>query len=341
MQISNFPRVKLCYLPTPFHEVKRLSEKLNGPRIFFKRDDLIGLGLGGNKVRKLEFLFGEALAKGADVVLTDGPIQSNHARQVAAAGASLGLETHLILQGEEPLEYKGNLLACYIFGAKLHFIKANTMDEDIVAKRMEEVADELRQSGKNPYVIPIGGFTPRGSVAYAFATLEMLYQANEAGVHIDYICHSTSTGGTQAGLIAGNRILRSGIEVLGIRATYDFEPFETRVSQEAIATLRLMGYPEISIKPEEVRASRDYVGDGYDCPTKEAAEAILLVAQTEGILLDPVYTGKAMAGLIDLCKKGLFSNKDVVVFWHTGGIPGLFVGPEFYGKDLVKKQSHN
>jgi L-cysteate sulfo-lyase len=337
MQISNFPRVKLCYLPTPFHEAKRLSGKLDGPRIFFKRDDLISLGLGGNKVRKLEFLFGEALARDADVVLTTGPIQSNHARQVAAAAASLGLEAHLILQGEEPLEYKGNLLACYMFGAKLHFVKASTMDENVVAKRMEEIAEDLRKSGKKPYIIPIGGFTPQGSIGYAFATLEILYQANEAGVHIDYICHATSTGGTQAGLITGNKILRTGIKILGIRAAYEFEPFEERVSEEAMATLRLMGYPEISVKREEVWASRDYVGNGYDCPTKEAAEAMLLVAQTEGILLDPVYTGKAMAGLIDLCKKGFFSKKDVVVFLHTGGIPGLFVGPEFYGNDLVKR----
>jgi len=337
MQISNFPRAKLCYLPTPFHEAKRLSKKLDGPRIFFKRDDLVSLGLGGNKVRKLEFLFGEALAKSSDVVLTTGPLQSNHARQVAAAAALLGIESHLILQGEEPSEYKGNLLVCYMLGAKLHFVKASTMDEHIVATKMEELAHELKKSGKNPFIIPIGGFTPQGSVAYAFATLEMLYQANEVGVHVDYILHSTSTGGTQAGLIAGNKILRTGIKVLGIRVAYEFEPFEERVSEEATATLRLMGYPEISVKPEEVWASRDYVGDGYDCPTKEAAEAMLLVAQTEGILLDPVYTGKAMAGLIGLCRKGFFSKRDVVVFWHTGGIPGLFVGPEFYGKDFVKR----
>jgi len=337
MQITNLPRVRLCYLPTPFHEAKRLSEKIGGPRIFFKRDDLISLGLGGNKVRKLEFLFGDALSKGADTILTSGPVQSNHCRQVAAAAASLGLEAHLILQGKEPQEYKGNLLASHVFGAKLHFVEANTMDEDVVERKMEEIARNLRRSGKNPYIIPIGGFAPQGSVAYAFAALELLYQANEAGVHIDYIVHSTSTGGTQAGLIAGNKVLQTGIEVLGIRATYDFEPFEIRVSQEATATLSLVGYPGLSIKPDEVKASPDYVGDGYDHPTKEASEAILLVAQTEGILLDPVYTGKAMAGLIDLSKKGVFSRKDVVVFWHTGGVPGLFVGPELYGKDLVKK----
>ncbi|MGB9694338.1 MAG: pyridoxal-phosphate dependent enzyme, partial [Fervidobacterium sp.] len=191
--------------------------------------------------------------------------------------------------------------------------------------------------GKKPYIIPIGGFAPLGSIGYAFAALEMLYQANEAGIHIDYIVHASSTGGTQAGLIVGNKILRTGIKVLGIRVAYEFEPFEDRVSHEATTTLQLIGYPDLLIKPEEVWASKNYVGAGYDCPTKKASEAMLLTAQTEGILLDPVYTGKAMSGLIDLCEKGFFSKKDVVVFWHTGGIPGLFVGPEFYGENLVKK----
>ncbi|MGB9693618.1 MAG: pyridoxal-phosphate dependent enzyme, partial [Fervidobacterium sp.] len=148
MQISNFPRAKLCNLPSPFHKARKLSEKLNGPQIFFKRDDLISLGLGGNKLRKLEFLFGDALEKGADTVLTTGPVQSNHARQVAAAAVLLGLEAHLILQGEEPLEYKGNLLISNMFGAKIHFVSADAMDEDIVARKMEEVADGLSKLGK-------------------------------------------------------------------------------------------------------------------------------------------------------------------------------------------------
>lgn len=337
MQISNLPRVKLCNLPTPFHEAKKLAKKLNGPRIFFKRDDLISLALGGNKLRKLEFLLGDALGSGADVVLTTGPLQSNHARQTAAAAALMGIEAHLIFQGEEPEEYRANLLMSYIFGAKLHFVKATPMEVDIVTERMNEIANELKANGRHPYTIPIGGFSPKGSAAYAYAVLELLHQATEEGIHIDYIVHATSTGGTQAGLIAGCKAFNSSIKELGIRVAYGFEPFEERVSEEATATLRLMGLNEIAVRADEVWATKDYIGEGYDCPTAEAAKAILLLAQTEGILLDPVYTGKAMAGLIDLCTKGYFKKDDVVVFWHTGGIPGLFVGPEFYGNNLVKR----
>lgn len=337
MRIFALPRVKLCNLPTPFHEARRFSEKIGGPRIFFKRDDLISLALGGNKLRKLEFLLGEACNQSADVIITTGPLQSNHARQTAAAAASLGLEAHLVFQGEEPEEYKANLLMSYLFGARLHFVKATSLDVEIVNERMQEIAEELKAQGRNPYIVPIGGFSPKGSLAYVYAILELLAQAAEAGIDIDYIVHASSTGGTQAGLIAGCKAFNSNIKVLGIRVAYGFEPFEERVSEEANATLRLIEHNDIIIKAEEVWATKDYIGEGYDIPTLGGTEAILLLAKSEGIILDPVYTGKAMAGLIDLCKKGFFKKDEVVVFWHTGGIPGLFVGPEFYGKDLVKK----
>ncbi len=337
MQIAGIPRVRLANLPTPLYEAKRLSEALGGPHIFLKRDDLTGVGLGGNKVRKLEFLLGEARNRGANVVLTAGAPQSNHARQTAAAAATLGMEVHLVLTGERSEEFRGNLLISHLLGAHLHFVTGKTMDEAVAraSDEMVRLAAELEGAGKEPYVVPVGGAVPLGSVSYALAVLELMQQANDLRVRVDWIVHATGSGGTQAGLLVGTRALRTGIRVLGVRVGYEFEPFEERVSEQANETARLLGPKDVTFRSSDVVATRDYVGEGYDRPTREASEAILLTARCEGVLLDPVYTGKAMAGLIDMVRKGRFGRGEVVVFWHTGGEPALFAGAEVCGPYLT------
>lgn len=321
VQIGKLPRARLANLPTPLEEMPTLTKRLGGPRLLIKRDDETGLGFGGNKTRKLEFIMAEAKYKGADVIVTGAGFQSNWCTQAAAAARKLGMEIVLIKRGPkdeyEPEEYDGNHLLHFILGAD---IRIRTPEHIL---KFEDIAEELRKKGHTPYVIPHTGSTPQGAVGYANAMLELLSQANQRGVRIDYIVHATGSGGTQAGLVLGAKALNTGIEVLGILVNGAKNGMAKRVSDLAGESARLLGM-DLSVKPEEVTVFDQYVGKGYEVINEEVVEAIKLVAETEGIFLDPVYTGKAMAGLIDLVRKGHFTEKDAVVFLHTGGTPALF-----------------
>lgn len=316
--INRVPRIRLANLPTPLEEMPRLSKVLGCPRLLIKRDDLTGLIFGGNKVRKLEFEMAEAKNKGADVVITDGVLQSNHARTVVTAARKLGMKIVLVLRGKEPKEYNGNLLLDRIFGADIRFVRAEWHETGAITKK---VVGELQREGHNPYVIYFS--SPLGSVGYVNAFLELTAQARKMKFKIDYIVHAAGSGGTQAGLIVGNNALKAGTEVIGISVEPDGDWLLNTTVETADGCAKLLGL-EFSITPEDVKLIYDYVGKGHGVLTGEVIDTIKLVAETEGILLDPVYTSKAMAGLIDLVKQGHFRRQENVVFLHTGGLPAIF-----------------
>jgi len=321
MQIGNLPRIRLAHLPTPLEEAPRLTEYLGGPRIWIKRDDLTGLALGGNKARKLEFLLGQARAQGCDVVLTVGAVQSNHARMTAAAARRLGMDVVLVLNGEEPALSQGNLLLDRIFGADVRIVQ--TDDDYVLMGVVDDVARQLRRAGRRPYVIPRGGSNALGAAAYMVAALELLTQANQLGLRVDAIVHASTSGGTQSGLYTGTKITESGVQVIGISAGPAKEVVTRRVLgivEELAQTLELRWRPH----PDDLIVYDDYAGERYGVPTPAGLEAIRLVARTEGVLLDPVYTGKAMAGLRGLVAQERLHAGQTVVFWHTGGQPAVF-----------------
>ncbi|MHB1207648.1 MAG: D-cysteate sulfo-lyase [Rhodospirillaceae bacterium] len=324
MHFSRFPRVRFAHLPTPLEPMERLSKHLNGPRLWIKRDDCTGLSTGGNKTRKLEFLLGEAVKHGADTVITQGATQSNHARQTAAAAAKLGLACHLLLQdrtGFTTREYtrNGNVILDQLHGAAIH--RHGGLAD--MAAEMEALATGLRAKGKKPYVIPGGGSNPVGALGYAEAALELVAQANGRGLKIEHVVHATGSAGTQAGFVVGMAALNAGIPTLGISVRADRKTQEETVFALAQRTEDHMGLKGI-VKREHVVVNSDYVGPGYGQPTPGMIEALRLAANLEGILLDPVYSGKAMAGLIDQVRKGAFPEDSDVVFLHTGGAVGIF-----------------
>ena len=330
MHLSRFPRVKLAHLPTPLEPMARLSKHLGGPHLWIKRDDCTGLSTGGNKTRKLEFLMGDAMRQGADTVITQGATQSNHARQTAAAAARLGFECHILLEdrtGFATREYtqNGNVLLDRLHGAH---ISKRAAGADMNAE-METVAGELRAKGKKSYIIPGGGSNPIGALGYANCALELVAQANEMNLRIDHIVQATGSTGTQAGLVAGLCAINAHIPVMGISVRAPKQKQEDAVYELAVKTAELVGAPG-AVKREHIAANSDYVGQGYGIPTEGMVEAVTMVAQQEGILLDPVYTGKAMAGLIDLVRKGAFEKDSNVVFLHTGGSAGLFGYPDAF-----------
>ncbi|HTQ15224.1 MAG TPA: D-cysteine desulfhydrase [Rhizomicrobium sp.] len=328
MHLARFPRQRFAHLPTPLEPMERLTSHLGGPRLWIKRDDCTGLSSGGNKTRKLEFLVGEALAQGADTLITQGATQSNHARQTAAAAARFGFDCHLLLEnrtGNNSPDYtlNGNVLLDRLHGASL---SARPAGADMNAE-MEALAADLGKRGKKPYVIPGGGSNPVGALGYANCALELVAQANERGLKIGHVVHATGSAGTQAGFVAGMVAINAGIPVLGISVRAPKARQEEAVFDLAQRTAAHLGVPGI-VRREHVVANSDYVGPGYGLPTKGMIEAVKLVARMEGILLDPVYTGKAMDGFIDLIRKGHFPKDSDVVFLHTGGSAGLFGYPD-------------
>jgi L-cysteate sulfo-lyase len=331
MHLSRFPRRRFAHLPTPLEPMERLSGHLGGPRLWIKRDDCTGLSGGGNKTRKLEFLLGDALDKGCDTLITQGATQSNHVRQTAAAAARFGLDCHALLEdrtGNNSPDYtlNGNVLLDRLHGARLSRRAGGT---DMNAE-METLAAELRAKGKKPYVIPGGGSNPVGALGYANCALELVAQANERGLKIDHVVHATGSAGTQAGFVAGLVAVNAQIPVLGIGVRAPKAKQEQSVFDLACRTAEHMGAPGI-VKREHVVANCDYVGPGYGLPTEGMIEAVKLLARLEGILLDPVYTGKGMDGMIDLVRKGFFAKDSDVVFLHTGGSAGLFAYPDAFG----------
>jgi L-cysteate sulfo-lyase len=324
MLLSRFPRIKLAHLPTPLEFLPRLTEYLGGPKIYVKRDDCTGLAGGGNKTRKLEFLIADALEKGADTIITQGAVQSNHARQTAAAAATHGLRCELLFENRiaapsDSYLNSGNVLLDRLFGANIHHHPGGS---DMNAA-MEETAEQLRSEGLTPYVIPGGGSNPVGALGYVNCALEILHQANERQLHIHHIVHATGSAGTQAGLVAGLRATHSGIPVLGIGVNAPQEAQEQKVFDLAVETVDYIGAGGC-VQREDVIANCNYVGDGYGIPTEGMRAALLLLARLEGLLFDPVYSGKGLAGLIDLVQGGHFADDDNIVFIHTGGSAGLF-----------------
>lgn len=329
MKLSRFPRIRITHAPTPLEPMPRLTELLSGPNLWVKRDDCTGLASGGNKTRKLEYLMAEALAQKADVVLTQGATQSNHARQTAAIAAKLGMDCEILLEDRTQIsaaDYResGNVLLDRLLGASPHHFPGGTDMEAALAAR----AEELRAQGRRPYAIPGGGSNPVGALGYVTCALELVEQANSLGLDIDCLVHATGSAGTQAGLVAGLEGCRSLIPVLGIGVRAPRAPQEEKVYALAQRTAELLAVPG-AVARERVVANCDYVGAGYGLPTDGMLEALKIAARTEGLLLDPVYSGKGMAGLIDLIRKGHFRKGQNVVFVHTGGAVGLF-GYEHY-----------
>lgn len=324
MLLSRFPRARLCHVPTPLEPMPRLTELLGGPTLWIKRDDCTGLATGGNKTRKLDFLMGEALEQGADCVVTQGAVQSNHVRQTAAAAARLGLDCMVLLERRVPdvapdYETTANVFLDHLFGAEIHFVEG----EGDMNAATEALGLKLAGEGRMPYVIPGGGSNPVGALGYVECGLEMLGQANQMGLRIDHLVHATGSAGTQAGLVVGLVGSNSGIPVLGISVRQPRERQEQVVHALAERTAGHLGVAG-GIPREAVVADSDFVGPGYGRSTPGMVEAIRLLARTEGILLDPVYSGKGMAGLIALIRAGRFGRDENVVFLHTGGSVGLF-----------------
>jgi L-cysteate sulfo-lyase len=324
MHLARFPRVRFAHLPTPLEPMPNLTALLGGPQLYVKRDDCTGLATGGNKTRKLEFLIGDALARGADTVITHGAVQSNHVRQTAAAASKYGLKCAALLErrvsGYGPgYETGGNVLFDRLFRAELRFVDADTDMDGACA----ELAEELRSGGAKPYYIPGGGSNPVGALGYVDAALELLTQANAIGLRIDCVVHGTGSTGTQSGLVCGFEGANAGIDVLGICVRRPAAVQEEAVHRTASATAEHVGIKG-GLERARVMANGDHVGPGYGIPTAATLEAIRLAAETEGLLLDPVYSGKAMAGLLDLCRKGFFTRDQNVVFLHTGGAAALF-----------------
>ena len=329
--LAQFPKVRLGHLPTPLEPMDRLSEELGGPRLWVKRDDCTGLSSGGNKTRKLEYLMADAQQKGADTIITQGATQSNHARQTAAAAAKLGMACHILLEdrtGSNETDYimSGNVLLDRLHGATVSKRGGGT---DMNAE-METLADSLTQKGKTPYIIPGGGSNPIGALGYVNCARELAEQAAQTGLTIDALVHATGSSGTQAGLVAGLAAIQSDIHLLGIGVRAPQEKQEQMVFDLAQRTADHLG-TGLQIARNEVRANCDYVGPGYGLPTDGMIAAVKLLAQTEGLLFDPVYSGKGLDGLIDQIRKGYFDGMENVVFLHTGGSAALFGYTDTFG----------
>ncbi|SDY46912.1 D-cysteine desulfhydrase [Citreimonas salinaria] len=324
MNLARFPRRFLAHLPTPLERLDRLSAELGGPEIWIKRDDCTGLSTGGNKTRKLEFLMAEAELAGADMVITQGATQSNHARQTAAFAAKLGIDCHLLLEdrtGSDDPNYNGNgnVLLDHLHGATT---EKRPGGADMPAE-MEAVAERFRAEGRRVFTIPGGGSNPTGALGYVNCAFELLGQLNDGALAVSHIVHATGSAGTQAGLVTGLKATNAGIPLLGIGVRAPKPKQEENVYNLAVATAEKLGCPGV-VSRDDVVANTDYVGDGYGIPTEGGIEAIHLFAELEGILLDPVYSAKGAAGLIDLVRKGHFTTDDRIVFVHTGGSAALF-----------------
>jgi D-cysteine desulfhydrase len=332
MNLSRFPRRRYTDSPTPIEKLERLTKVLGGPNIYMKRDDLLGLAGGGNKTRKLEFLMADALAGGADTVITCGAVQSNHCRLTLAAAVKEGLKCHLVLEQRVPGSYDkyagGNNLLFHLLGVEgVHVVEGGS---DMMAE-MQKVAEMLKAEGRKPYIIPGGGSNEIGALGYVACAQEMLQQLFEMEVDIDNIIVTSGSTGTHAGLLTGIVGQNANIPVTGIGINR-----KKAIQTEAVYQLAVKLAAKLGVKnppsKEDVVVFDDYIGEGYSRPTKGMIEAVKLVARTEAILLDPVYTGKAMAGMIDLIQKGYFENAKNILFLHTGGSPALYVyTKEFLG----------
>lgn len=323
MDLASFPRAPVCHRPTPLEEMKRLSAELGGPRLWVKRDDCTGLATGGNKARKLEFLMGEAIAEGAELVVTQGAVQSNHVRQTAAACCKLGLQCHILLERRVPhvepaYEKTGNVLLDRLFGASIEF-REGGLDMNAEA---QAVTEQFQKQGRQAYFIPGGGSNTTGALGYVNCAVELTEQAQAQGMRIDWVVHGTGSTGTQAGLVAGFHGLNASTRVLGVSVRQKVEVQRRNVHLLAAATAERLSLEPLPM--EKVEVEDGYIGEGYGIPAAGTLEAIRKAAQLEGLLLDPVYSGKGMDGLINLTRQGFFKQDETVVFLHTGGAAALF-----------------
>jgi len=334
-RLSLFPKKNLIHLPTPLARLENLSRELGGPEIWIKRDDLTGAGFGGNKSRKLEFIVADAVAKKADTLITWGGTQSNWCMQAAAAARRFGIRPVLLLFKTTDLrpEYDGNLLLDFLLDADIRVREARKdklLPAGVAEEAVEEAAAEARSRGENPYAVAVGGSLPGlsmtqplGALGYVAAFVELEEQARTARLEYTHIVHATGSGATQAGLVAGARALGRPVEIIGISVSDpkdDFTDIVLRIAEETGSALGL----DPGIRRNDVIVLDEYIKEGYGVITAGVAEVIRLVFAREGIVLDPVYTGKAMAGLVDLVRRGRFGKDDRVVFLHTGGTPALF-----------------
>jgi D-cysteine desulfhydrase family pyridoxal phosphate-dependent enzyme len=319
-------KIDFSGFPTPLQTLPHLSKVLNGPKIFVKRDDMTDIAFGGNKARKIEFLFADAKQKNADVVISVGAVQSNCACMVASAARRLGIKPVLVLVGKEPDLPNGNLLLDKILSAEIHFVDDYGSHIEIF---MDKLAEEHKMKGNNPYIVPAGASMSSTVPGYALAMEELILQFNQIGESIDYVICACGTGGTQAGLIFGKKLLNAKLKILGTSVFASKIEAQKTVSDLVNCSAELFDV-NLTIIPNEVNIFDNYIKDGYGVINKEVINAIKLVANYEGIFLDPVYTGKAMVMLIDLINKGYFNKDDNVVFFHTGGLPALFL----YRKEL-------
>ena len=318
-QHQSLPKKQLGFFPTPLTTLNRLSNKLGGPRILMKRDDQTGVASGGNKVRKLEYLIGEALQQGCDTVITAGAAQSNHCRQTAAAAAYCGLGCHLVLGGQSPAILDGNLLLDDLLGATIHWSCKFRKGETIPA-----LVEQLKAEGRKPYIIPYGGSSVTGAIGFVEAMSELQLQLDEQDLDVSHIVFASSSGGTQAGMVVGNIGKRFNLIGIGIDKGEAGElPFADHVQGLANATAERLEV-NVDFHESDITVRNEYLGDGYGVVGELERQAIRLTAETEGILLDPVYTGRAMGGLINMIEQEEFSRNDTVLFWHTGGLPALF-----------------
>jgi L-cysteate sulfo-lyase len=335
--IREYPRCSLAHLPTPLEPMKTLSN-IAGVNLFVKRDDQTGLAFGGNKVRKLEYLMVDVLAQQADCIITWAGVQSNWCRQVAAAASKVGILPVLLLfkRAGLPGECDGNLLLDLLFGAEIHLRDLDAgrrmMELDGVRDLVEEIAEIHRKAGRKPYIAPIGAslsegsmHKPLGAIGYVNATLELLEQAEDLGFKIDTIVLATGSGSMQAGLLVGAKLLAPGLKVVGISVSEDVETMSRYVKTISQQTLNeLAPAAGIEIEKEDIVVIEQYIGEGYGILDRDTASTMRLVAQSEGILLDPVYTGKGLFGLLDLARNGYFKPGSCVVFIHSGGTPAIF-----------------
>ncbi len=334
MNLSKIPRTTLAHLPTPLEFMGNLSRTLSGPRLFVKRDDCTGLALGGNKTRKLEFSMGAALHAGADLIITSGGTQSNHVRQTAAAAARLQIECHCVianpLKDSKP-DYltNGNVLLDDILGAKIH-IASDT--DAATTKQVNALVERAREAGRNPWVIPVGASDAIGSVGYVACAQEMLAQFEAAGMRPSHIVLGTGSAGTHAGLLTGLRLFGSDIRVVGIAVSETSEIKQRKVGVLVDALLAHLGANPVTGTGFGIQVRDEYVGGGYAIPSAATLAAVRLAAEQEALILDPVYTGKAMAGMIDLIAGKKLGEARDVVFLHTGGSPAMFAYTESFSK---------
>jgi D-cysteine desulfhydrase family pyridoxal phosphate-dependent enzyme len=308
------PRIQIAQLPTPVEKLPQLSGVLGGPQLWVKRDDLTGLAFGGNKTRKLEFVLADAQVRGARTLITVGAAQSNHCRQTAALAARFGLDCILVLSGDPTQEASGNLLIDQLFGAEIVWTSREKR-----SLTLQETFDKAKEKGREPYLIPLGASDPIGAMGYLVAFNEMLSQQ----VSADWIVVASSSGGTQAGLVLGAVLQHWKGKVLGISIDEPARHLQETVAKLASDASELAG-ANLHINPENVLVDDNYLGRGYGVMDQSEREAIQLFARHEGLLLDPVYTGRAAAGMIDLIRHGFFKPGEKVLFWHTGGTPALF-----------------